>query len=166
MKLRIGSSLDIHRFKEGDSVILGGVKIPHNKSLLGHSDADVVLHVVAESILGALSLGDLGKHFPDTDPSYKGVSSSTLVKEVMKLAKKQNYFINNIDISIVAEAPMMAPHVESMRLHISKLLETEIDNVSVKATRGEKLGFIGREEGIMAFATVLMVNTQYELKKL
>lgn len=166
MKLRIGSSLDIHRFKEGDSVILGGVKIPHNKSLLGHSDADVVLHVVAESILGALSLGDLGKHFPDTDPSYKGVSSSTLVKEVMKLAKKKGYFINNIDISIVAEAPMMAPHVESMRLHISKLLETEIDNVSVKATRGEKLGFIGREEGIMAFATVLMVNTQYELKKL
>lgn len=166
MKLRIGSSLDIHRFKEGDYIILGGVKIPHNKSLLGHSDADVVLHVVAESILGALSLGDLGKHFPDTDPAYKGISSSSLVLEVMKLAKKKSYFINNIDISIVAEAPMMAPYIESMRQHISKLLETEIDNVSVKATRGEKLGFIGREEGIMAFATVLMVNTQYELKKL
>lgn len=166
MKLRIGSSLDIHRFKEGDYIILGGVKIPHNKSLLGHSDADVVLHVVAESILGALSLGDLGKHFPDTDPAYKGISSSSLVLEVMKLAKKKSYFINNIDISIVAEAPMMAPYIESMRRHISKLLETEIDNVSVKATRGEKLGFIGREEGIMAFATVLMVNTQYELKKL
>ena len=166
MKIRIGNSIDIHGFKEGNGVTLGGVNIPFHKSLQGHSDADCVLHVVAESILGALALGDLGKHFPDTDPKYKGISSRFFVTSTMHLARKQGFSVNNIDITIVAEAPMIAPYIQQMRENISILLETEIDNVSVKATRGEKLGFIGRGEGILAQASILLINTQYELKKL
>jgi 2-C-methyl-D-erythritol 2,4-cyclodiphosphate synthase len=166
MKLRIGNSMDIHRFEKGRKLILGGVEIPYSKGLAGHSDADCVLHVVAESILGALALGDLGKHFPDTDPKFAGIDSSILVTEVMKMAKNKGYSINNIDISIVAEAPMLAPHIDGMRTKVAKLLETEITNVSIKATRGEKLGFIGRKEGILAQATVLLINSNYELKKL
>jgi 2-C-methyl-D-erythritol 2,4-cyclodiphosphate synthase len=166
MKIRIGNSLDIHRFKDGNGIILGGVSIPYHKSLEGHSDADCVLHVVAESMLGALALGDLGKHFPDTDPKYKGISSRILVTTTMKLMKQRGFSVNNIDITIVAEAPMIAPYIQLMRENISNLLETEIDNVSIKATRGEKLGFIGRGEGILAQASILMINTQYELKKL
>jgi 2-C-methyl-D-erythritol 2,4-cyclodiphosphate synthase len=166
MKIRIGNSIDIHRFKDGKEITLGGVNIPFHKSLEGHSDADCVLHVVAESILGALALGDLGKHFPDTDPKYKGISSRILVINTMKLAKQHGFSVNNIDISIVAEEPMMSSFIQPMREIISNLLETEINNVSIKATRGEKLGFIGRGEGILAQASVLMINTQYELKKL
>jgi 2-C-methyl-D-erythritol 2,4-cyclodiphosphate synthase len=166
MKIRIGNSIDIHRFKEGKEITLGGVKIPFYKSLEGHSDADCVLHVVAESILGALALGDLGKHFPDTDPKYKGISSRILVTNAMKLAKQQGFSVNNIDITIVAEEPMISPYIQPMREIISSLLETEINNVSIKATRGEKLGFIGRGEGILAQASILVINTQSELKKL
>lgn len=147
---RIGQSSDIHRLTQGRELILGGVKIAHEKGCLGHSDADVLLHAVAESILGALALGDLGKHFPDTDPKYAGISSMVLLKEVAELMHAAGYVINNLDALIMIEKPKMAPHIEAMRKNIADCLSCDISQVSVKATRGEGLGFVGREEGVLA----------------
>lgn len=147
---RIGQSSDIHRLTQGRELILGGVKIAHEKGCLGHSDADVLLHAVAESILGALALGDLGKHFPDTDPKYAGISSMVLLKEVAGLMHEAGYVINNLDALIMIEKPKMAPHIEAMRKNIADCLSCDISQVSVKATRGEGLGFVGREEGVLA----------------
>lgn len=147
---RIGQSSDIHRLTQSRELILGGVKIAHEKGCLGHSDADVLLHAVAESILGALALGDLGKHFPDTDPKYAGISSMVLLKEVAGLMHAAGYVINNLDALIMIEKPKMAPHIEAMRKNIADCLSCDISQVSVKATRGEGLGFVGREEGVLA----------------
>ena len=147
---RIGQSSDIHRLTQGRELILGGVKIAHEKGCLGHSDADVLLHAVTESILGALALGDLGKHFPDTDPKYAGISSMVLLKEVAGLMHEAGYVINNLDALIMIEKPKMAPHIEAMRKNIADCLSCDISQVSVKATRGEGLGFVGREEGVLA----------------
>lgn len=147
---RIGQSGDIHRLVEGRALILGGVNIPHEKGCLGHSDADALLHAVAESILGALALGDLGKHFPDNDPAYQGISSMYLLKEVCKLMKQKGYVINNLDALIMIEKPKMAPYIEAMRNNIASCLECDISQISVKATRGEGLGFVGKEEGVFA----------------
>lgn len=153
---RIGQSSDIHRFKEGDHIVLGGVHIPHVKGIDAHSDGDALCHAISEAILGALALGDLGHHFPDTDPKYKGISSLLILEEVYKLMDSKGYEINNLDSLILIEKPKMAPHIKTMQKNIAEVLHTDIENVSVKATRGEKIGFVGREEGILAQCVVLL----------
>ena len=154
--MRIGQSTDIHRLVEGRKLIIGGVEMPHEKGLLGHSDADVLVHAIAEAVLGALALGDLGHHFPDTDPKWEGVSSLVILDEVTKMMEEKGYKIGNIDSLVLIERPKMAPHIQKMRENIAKALHTDVDRVSVKATRGEKLGFVGHEEGVLAQAVVLL----------
>lgn len=154
--MRIGQSIDIHPLKEGRDLILGGVKIEHEKGLDGHSDADVLTHAIAESILGALALGDLGAHFPDTDEKYRGISSIKLLEHVYQLMDQHDHAITNLDATIVAEKPKMAPHILKMRENIAKALHCSIDQVSIKATRGEKLGFVGHEEGIVSLCVCLL----------
>lgn len=154
--MRIGQSSDIHQLAAGRKLILGGVEIPHEKGLVGHSDADALVHAVAEAILGALALGDLGKWFPDTDPKWEGVSSLIILKEVARMMQEKGYHIGNVDALVMIERPKMAPHIMKMCENIATCLHTDIDNVSVKATRGEKLGFVGREEGVLAQAVVLL----------
>ncbi|MGN1276514.1 MAG: 2-C-methyl-D-erythritol 2,4-cyclodiphosphate synthase [Floccifex sp.] len=154
--MRIGQSIDIHPLKEGRDLILGGVKIEHAKGLYGHSDADVLVHAIAESILGALALGDLGKHFPDTDPKYKGISSLVLLEHVYALMDEKGFHIGNIDATILAEKPKMAPHIQKMRENIASCLRCDISCVSIKATRGEKMGFVGQEEGMASLCVCLL----------
>lgn len=154
--MRIGQSTDIHQLAEGRKLVLGGVEIPHTKGLVGHSDADSLTHAVAEAILGALALGDLGKWFPDTDEKWKGVNSQIILKEVARMMDEKGYRIGNVDSLIMIEKPKMAPHIEKMRQNFADALHCSIDQVSVKATRGEKMGFVGREEGVQAFAVVLL----------
>ena len=156
--MRIGQSTDIHRFAENRKLVLGGVEIPYEKGLLGHSDADALTHAVAEAILGALALGDLGHHFPDTDPKWEGVNSLIILKEVGKMMRDLGYRIGNIDSLILIEKPKMAPHIEEMRHNFAEALDCDISRVSVKATRGEGLGFVGRQEGVLAQAVVLLVD--------
>ncbi|MCI7724282.1 2-C-methyl-D-erythritol 2,4-cyclodiphosphate synthase [Bulleidia sp. HCP3S3_F2] len=154
--MRIGQSTDIHQLTEGRKLVLGGVEIPHTKGLAGHSDADALTHAVAEAVLGALALGDLGKWFPDTDEKWKGVNSQIILKEVARMMDEKGYRIGNVDSLIMIEKPKMAPHIEKMRQNFADALHCSIDQVSVKATRGEKMGFVGREEGVQAFAIVLL----------
>ncbi|PKM88525.1 MAG: 2-C-methyl-D-erythritol 2,4-cyclodiphosphate synthase [Firmicutes bacterium HGW-Firmicutes-10] len=154
--MRIGQSTDIHAFIEGRPLILGGVTIEHPLGLLGHSDADVLLHAVCEAIIGALGLGDIGKHFPDTDPSYKGISSLILLEKTWQLMNSEGYQLVNLDSLILIEKPKIAPYIEEMKRNISSALRCDDSQVNVKATRGEKLGFIGRQEGVMAQAIVLL----------
>lgn len=154
--MRIGQSTDIHQLAEGRKLVLGGVEIPHTKGLVGHSDADALTHAVAEAILGALALGDLGKWFHDTDEKWKGVNSQIILKEVARMMDGKGYRIGNVDSLIMIEKPKMAPHIEKMRQNFADALHCSIDQVSVKATRGEKMGFVGREEGVQAFAVVLL----------
>jgi len=154
--MRIGQSTDIHPLVEGRPLILGGVLIDHPKGCLGHSDADALTHVIAEAILGALALGDLGKHFPDTDLKYKGISSLLILKEVVKMMKDKQYKIGNIDALILIERPKMAPHIPLMKERLCAVLECDMDQLNLKATRGEGLGFIGHEEGVVAQAVVLL----------
>jgi 2-C-methyl-D-erythritol 2,4-cyclodiphosphate synthase len=154
--MRIGQSIDIHQLAPGRKLILGGVEIAHEKGLVGHSDADVLTHAIAESILGALALGDLGSHFPDTDPKYKGADSLLLLGQVVKMMEEKGYRIGNIDALILAEKPKMAPHIPVMRTNIARVLHTDIDRVSIKATRGEKMGFVGRQEGMAATCVCLL----------
>ncbi|WIY61440.1 2-C-methyl-D-erythritol 2,4-cyclodiphosphate synthase [Bacillus arachidis] len=153
---RIGQGFDVHEFAEGRPLIIGGITIPHEKGLLGHSDADVLLHTIADACLGAIAAGDIGKHFPDTDPAFKDADSAVLLQKVWEFVREQGYELGNLDCTIIAQKPKMAPYIESMRKRISKLLETSIDNVNVKATTTEKLGFTGREEGIASQAVVLL----------
>lgn len=157
---RIGQGYDVHQLVEGRPLILGGVTIPHEKGLLGHSDADVLLHVVADAALGAIGAGDIGKHFPDTDPAFEGADSGKLLTHVWELVKKEGYSLGNIDCTIIAQKPKMAPHIESMQQRIAELLEASPNQVNVKATTTEKLGFAGREEGIAAQATILLQSTK------
>lgn len=154
--IRIGQSSDIHQLVEGRDLILGGVKIEHTKGLLGHSDADALLHAVAEAILGSVALGDLGKHFPDTDPKWKGADSLVILKGCNELLKEKGYHVVNVDSLIMIERPKMAPHIQKMRENIANALGIDVDFVNVKATRGEKMGFVGREEGVLAQAAVLV----------
>ena len=154
--MRIGQSTDIHRLVEGRKLILGGVEIASDLGLLGHSDADALTHAVAEAILGALALGDLGHWFPDTDEKWKGINSQIILKEVAKMMKERHYRIGNVDALIMIEKPKMAPHIQAMRQNFAAALECDIDRISVKATRGEGLGFVGRREGVQAFACVLL----------
>ena len=154
--IRIGQGVDVHAFGDGDKIVLGGVVIPHVNGLIAHSDGDVLLHALCDALLGALSLGDLGKHFPDTDLQYKNVDSRTLLRLVYAKVQEKGYIIGNTDITIVAQAPKMAPHILAMRERISSDLECKLDQVSIKATTTERLGFNGRGEGITVFASVLL----------
>ena len=156
MNIRIGHGYDVHQLTEGRDLIIGGVNIPHHKGLLGHSDADVLLHAISDSLLGALALGDIGKHFPDTDDEYKGANSLELLACVYELVKAKGYEVGNIDATILAQAPKLAPYIPQMRLNIARALEIELDSVSVKATTEEKLGFTGEEKGIAAHAVCLV----------
>ena len=156
--MRIGQSIDIHQLVEGRKLILGGVEIPYKKGLKGHSDADVLLHAIIESIIGALGEGDIGKHFPDTDDRYKGISSMILLEETYKLMNEKGYKIGNVDAIIMTEQPKMAPHIPTMRNNIAKALHCDVTQINVKATRGEKLGFVGRGEGIVSQAVCLLEN--------
>ena len=153
---RIGQSIDIHQLVEGRDLYIGGVKIDHDKGLLGHSDADVLLHAIIESIIGALGLGDIGKHFPDTDPQYKGISSMVLLEHCYQLMDQEGYEINNLDSIIMCEQPKMAPHIKQMRENVASKLHCDVSQINIKATRGEKLGFVGRQEGMVAQAVVLL----------
>ena len=153
---RIGQSIDIHQLVEGRDLYIGGVKIDHDKGLLGHSDADVLLHAIIESIIGALGLGDIGKHFPDTNPQYKGISSMVLLEHFYQLMYKEGYEINKLYSIIMSEAPKMAPHIQKMRENVASKLHCDISQINIKATRGEKLGFVGRQEGMVAQAVVLL----------
>ena len=154
--MRIGHGYDVHRLVEGRKLILGGVEIPFQKGLLGHSDADVLTHAVMDALLGALALGDIGKHFPDSDPAYKGADSLMLAREVAKLLLAQNYRIGNVDATVLAQAPKLAPHIPQMRENLALALGVPTDAVSVKATTEEGLGFTGIGEGIAAHAVCLL----------
>ncbi len=160
--MRVGMGYDVHRLVEGRDLIVGGVKIPHEKGLLGHSDADVLLHAISDALLGAAALGDIGKHFPDTDPAYEGISSLTLLKRVGELLGEKGFLVENIDATIIAQAPKMRPHIDSMRENIARALEIDTEQVNVKATTEEGLGFTGTGEGISAQA-VCMLTSPFDL---
>ena len=154
--MRIGQSTDIHQLVPGRELILGGVHIPYELGLAGHSDADCLLHAVAEAILGALALGDLGRWFPDTDPQWKGADSRVILRAVVQMMREHGYVIGNVDSLILIEKPKMAPHIETMRANIAADLLCDVSQVSVKATRGEKMGFVGHGEGVLCQAVVLL----------
>lgn len=158
--MRIGSGYDVHRLVEGRKLIIGGVEIPHDKGLLGHSDADVLLHAVMDALLGAAALGDIGKHFPDSDERYKGISSVLLLEKVGELLEESNYVIENIDSTIIAQKPKMAPYIQTMRENIAKALLIDVTQVNVKATTEEGLGFTGAEEGIAATSVALLISAK------
>lgn len=154
--MRIGFGYDVHQLVEDRKLIIGGIDIPFEKGLLGHSDADVLVHAIMDSILGALALGDIGKHFPDTDNKYKDISSIHLLSEVYKLLDESGYNIGNIDATIVAQKPKMAPYIESMRKLVADTLHMSIEDINIKATTTEWLGFVGREEGISSYSVCLL----------
>jgi 2-C-methyl-D-erythritol 2,4-cyclodiphosphate synthase len=154
--IRVGQGYDVHRFNEGDHIILGGVTIPYEKGLEAHSDGDVVLHALADALLGAAALGDIGKHFPDTDPKFKGADSRVLLRHVYGVVQAKGYSLVNVDITIIAQAPKMAPHIAAMCRNIADDLQADVDRINVKATTTEKLGFEGRKEGIAVQAAVLI----------
>ena len=156
--MRVGIGYDVHKLVEGRKLILGGVEIAHEKGLLGHSDADVLVHAIMDAMLGALALGDIGKHFPDTDPKYKGADSIKLLEFVNNLIISKGYKVNNIDSIIIAQAPKMAPHILKMRENISKAIGVDIDSVNVKATTEEGLGFTGNKEGISSQAICSLIK--------
>ncbi len=156
MTMRIGNGYDVHALVAGRPLIIGGVTISHDRGLAGHSDADVLLHAIADAVLGALALGDIGKHFPDTDPQWRGADSRALLRHVFALAFKAGWEIGNVDATVIAQAPKIAPHVMAMRANLASDLNCDETRISVKATTTEKLGFTGREEGIAALATVLL----------
>lgn len=154
--MRVGMGYDVHKLVEGRDLILGGVKIPYEKGLLGHSDADVLVHAIMDALLGAAALGDIGRHFPDTDPAYKGADSMELLGHVGKLLEERLYFIENIDATIIAQKPKMAPHIETMRKNIADRLHLSIDQVNVKATTEEGMGFTGEGKGISSQAICML----------
>ena len=157
---RIGQGFDIHKLVEGRKLILGGIEIPFEKGLLGHSDADCLIHAIIDSIFGALALGDIGSHFPDTDMKYKGADSIELLKEVMKILSQKGYTVSNIDATVIAQKPKLKPYIEDMRKCIANAMNTDIDNISIKATTEEKLGFTGRLEGISAHCVALTMRNE------
>ena len=156
--MRIGMGYDVHKLVEGRKLIIGGVEIPYEKGLLGHSDADVLLHAISDALLGAAALGDIGKHFPDTDPAYKGADSLKLLAHVGRLLEENCFFIENIDATIIAQAPKMRPHIDTMRSNIANALGIDIAQVNVKATTEEGLGFTGSGEGISSQAVCLLTS--------
>ena len=157
--MRIGTGYDVHKLTEGRKLILGGVEIPYEKGLLGHSDADVLVHAVMDALLGAAALGDIGLHFPDSDPRWKGADSLMLMRHVRELLKENGYDIGNVDATIIAQAPKLRPYIDEMRTRIAQALQVRTSQVSVKATTEERLGFTGRGEGISAQAVALILST-------
>lgn len=158
MNMRIGHGYDVHKFGGPGPIVMGGVSIDYEQGLLAHSDGDVAIHALCDAILGALAKGDIGRHFPDTDPALAGVDSRNLLRTVVDLMISEGYIIGNVDITIVAQAPKMTPHINVMVQHLKTDLQTQASQVNVKATTTEKLGFAGRKEGIAAYAVVLLVN--------
>ncbi|QYK14092.1 2-C-methyl-D-erythritol 2,4-cyclodiphosphate synthase [Shewanella rhizosphaerae] len=156
MNIRIGHGFDVHKFGGELPLILGGVEVPYDTGLVAHSDGDVVLHAISDAILGAMALGDIGKHFPDTDPDFKGADSRVLLRHCYQLALDKGYRLGNLDVTIIAQAPKMLPHIQAIRECLSAVLESDIEAINVKATTTEKLGFTGRKEGIAVEAVVLM----------
>jgi 2-C-methyl-D-erythritol 2,4-cyclodiphosphate synthase len=156
--MRIGHGYDVHRLVEGRPLMLGGIEVPHTLGLLGHSDADVVLHAICDAILGALGLGDLGRHFPDSDPQFKGVASSVLLGHVIELMRKKRYAIANLDATIIAQKPRLAQHIPAMQSAIARICECACEQINIKATTTENLGFEGRMEGISTHAVVLLTQ--------
>lgn len=159
--MRVGLGYDVHKLVEDRKLILGGVEIPHTLGLLGHSDADVLVHAIMDALLGAAALGDIGKHFPDTDPTYKGADSMKLMEHVRELIEEKGYVIENVDATIIAQKPKLRPYIEQMEENIAQVLHIEKDQINVKATTEERLGFTGREEGIAAQA-ICSLTTMYE----
>lgn len=159
MSYRIGQGVDFHQMVAGRPLWLGGVEVPHEKGALGHSDADVLLHAICDALLGALGLGDIGTHFPDTDPAYKGIDSKILLEQTMRLIREKGYQPVNIDATLCLERPKIKPYVPAMRETIARLTGLSTDAVSIKATTTEKMGFVGREEGLMAYAVALLSKT-------
>ncbi|MEK3936998.1 2-C-methyl-D-erythritol 2,4-cyclodiphosphate synthase [Sporosarcina sp. FSL W7-1349] len=157
--MRIGQGFDVHKFAEGRPLIIGGIAIPHEKGLTGHSDADVLLHTITDAALGAIGEGDIGRHFPDTDAAYKDADSAVLLMEIWELVKEKGYRLGNIDCTIIAQKPKMSPYIEQIRTRVAELLEADVSQVNVKATTTEQLGFTGREEGIASMATILLVKS-------
>lgn len=156
MKIRVGFGYDVHRLVEGRDLWLGGIKIEHTKGLLGHSDADVLIHVICDALLGAANMRDIGFHFPDTASEFKNVDSKLLLTEVKKLIATKGYSIGNIDATVCAEQPKINPHIPAMQKVMADILDIDVDDISIKATTSEKMGFVGREEGFSAYATVLI----------
>jgi 2-C-methyl-D-erythritol 2,4-cyclodiphosphate synthase len=156
--MRIGHGFDVHAFEDGDFITLGGVRIPHSHGLKAHSDGDVALHALADALLGAAALGDIGQHFPDTDDAWAGADSRVLLRHVVGLIRDKGYQVGNVDITIIAQAPKMAPHIQTMRECIAADLNVRLDDVNVKATTTEKLGYVGRKEGIAVHAVALLIT--------
>ncbi|MEF3193546.1 MAG: 2-C-methyl-D-erythritol 2,4-cyclodiphosphate synthase [Halothiobacillaceae bacterium] len=159
MNLRIGQGVDVHTFTDGDHVTLGGVRIPHTHGLKAHSDGDVLIHALCDALLGALALGDIGHHFPDNDPAYKGIDSRILLRRVMEALRSRGFRVVNADMTVLAEAPRLAPYIDAMRAILAKDMGVDLDCVNIKATTMEGLGAVGRKEGIVAYATVLVAQT-------
>lgn len=156
MKIRVGFGYDVHRLVEGRELWLGGIKLEHTMGLLGHSDADVLIHALCDALLGAANMRDIGYHFPDTSSDFKGIDSKILLRQTMELIRSKGYELGNADITVAAEKPKLNPHIEEMKACLADVMKTEVDNISIKATTTEKLGFTGRQEGIAAYATVLI----------
>jgi len=154
--MRIGHGYDVHRFGPGDTLVLGGVHIPHDRGIVAHSDGDVLIHAVCDALLGALGQGDIGQHFPDTDPANAGIDSRFLLRRVMQMVQQSHWVVGNLDATIIAQAPRMAPHIASMRKNLAADMAASVAQVNVKATTTEKLGFAGRQEGIAVHAVVLL----------
>lgn len=154
--IRVGQGFDVHAFEEGRPLIIGGITIPHEKGLVGHSDADVLLHTITDAALGAIGEGDIGRHFPDTDQAFKDADSAVLLKKIWSLVSARGYTLGNIDCTILAQQPKMAPHIEAIQKRIAELLQADVSQVNVKATTTEWLGFVGRKEGIACMATILL----------
>lgn len=156
MSLRIGYGYDVHQLAEGEDLVIGGLTIPHEKGSVGHSDADVLLHVICDALLGALALGDIGTHFPDTDPAYKGIDSKILLKDTWALVQARGYQLANVDSTVCLQRPKLKPHIPEMRACIAGILGVDMERIGIKATTTEKLGFVGLEEGVSAHAVVLL----------
>ncbi len=159
MFMRVGFGYDVHAFVEGRPLVLGGVEIPHTHGLLGHSDADVLLHAIADALLGAAALGDIGRHFPDSDPAYKGISSLLLLERTVELIRREGFSVHNVDSTLVLQKPRLAPYISRMVEQIARVLGLPVSAVNVKATTTEKLGFTGRQEGVAAYAVALIEET-------
>jgi len=160
MKIRVGSGFDVHQLSEGRSFILGGINIHHHKGILGHSDADVLIHAICDALLGAAGLKDIGFYFPDTSSEFKNIDSSILLEKVIKLLDERNYKVGNLDTTVVCEMPKIKPYVDAMKQKLAAIIKIQEEDISIKATTNEKMGFIGREEGIVAYATVLIFKDE------
>lgn len=159
MKVRLGNGYDVHKFGPGDHVVLCGVKVPHDHGLVGHSDADVGMHAITDALYGALAAGDIGRHFPPSDPQWKGAASEIFLKHAVQMARDRGFVISNVDCTLVCEYPKIGPHADAMRAALAKIMSLPVEDISVKATTSEKLGFTGRGEGIAALATAALVTS-------